>query len=242
MITANVVTADVKALNGVIHVIDKVLIPGKMEAAPDTPTAVVPLPNIVETAQSIDDFSTLVAAVVAADLVDTLSSPGPFTVFAPLNSAFAELGEETINELLANPDQLASILTYHVVSGGEAFSSSLSDGQEIETVNGAKVTVHIAVDGGVSIMTNDGMITANVVTADVKALNGVIHVIDKVLIPGVCADEHEASPLPCEDTDWNRNPSRGRDCHWVAHKPESRCALTDESDEVTAYEGCRKTC
>merc|ERR1719284_204325 len=180
MITANVVTADVKALNGVIHVIDNVLIPGQMETVttptPDTPTTAVSLPNIVETAQSIDDFSTLVAAVVAADLVDTLSSPGPFTVFAPLNSAFAELGQEKLNELLANPDQLSSILTYHVVSG-EAFSTDLSDGQQIETVNGASVTVSISMDGGVMI---DG---AKVVTADVKASNGVIHVIDKVLIP-----------------------------------------------------------
>merc|ERR1711937_1023944 len=204
MITANVVTADVKALNGVIHVIDKVLIPGQMETAttptPDTPTTAVSLPNIVETAQSIDDFSTLVAAVVAADLVDTLSSPGPFTVFAPLNSAFAELGEETISTLLANPDQLGSILTYHVVSG-EAPSSSLSDGQQIETVNGAKVTVHISTDGSVSVTTNDGMITANVVTADVKALNGVIHVIDKVLIPGDCAVQANPSPPLCEDSD-----------------------------------------
>merc|ERR1711937_887356 len=244
MITANVVTADVKALNGVIHVIDKVLIPGQMETAttptPDTPTTAVSLPNIVETAQSIDDFSTLVTAVVAAGLVDTLSSTGPFTVFAPVNSAFAKIGKETITELLANPDQLSSILTYHVVSG-EALSSSLSDGQQIETVNGAKVTVHIAADGGVSLVTNDGMISANVVTADVKALNGVIHVIDTVLIPGICTDG-EPSPSPCEDTDWTRNPSRGRDCGWVAHKPESRCALTDESNKVTAYDGCPKTC
>merc|ERR1711966_641462 len=121
--------------------------------------------------------------VVAAGLVETLSSPGPFTVFAPVNAAFAELGEDTINELLANPDQLSSILTYHVVSG-EASSSSLSDGQQIEMVNGATVTVRVAADGGVSVATDNGMVTANVVTADVKALNGVIHVIDKVLIPG----------------------------------------------------------
>merc|ERR1712054_532926 len=184
MVTANVVTADVKALNGVIHVIDKVLIPGKASTTTtNTPTTTAPLPNIVQTAQSIDDFSTLVDAVVAAGLVETLSSPGPFTVFAPVNAAFAELGEDTINELLANPDQLSSILTYHVVSG-EAFSSSLSDGQQIETVNGATVTVRVAADGGVSVVTDNGMVTANVVTADVKALNGVIHVIDKVLIPG----------------------------------------------------------
>merc|ERR1712070_1020017 len=126
--------------------------------------------------QSIDDFSTLVAAVVAADLADTLSSAGPFTVFAPLNDAFAELGDEKINELLANPNELSSILTYHVVLG-EALSSGLSDGQQIETVNGGAVTVGVTVDGAVMV---DG---ANVVTADVKCSNGVIHVIDKVLIP-----------------------------------------------------------
>merc|ERR1712031_48343 len=112
-----------------------------------------------ETAQSIDDFSTLVAAVVAADLADTLSGTGPFTVFAPLNDAFAELGDEKINGLLANPDELSSILTYHVVLG-EAFSSSLSDGQQIETFNGGAVTVSVTMDGSVMV---DG---ANVVTAD----------------------------------------------------------------------------
>merc|ERR1712147_436933 len=134
--------ADNLASNGVAHIIDGVMLP------PSGLTA--DKPNIVELAQSIDDFSTLVTAVVAADLADTLSSPGPFTVFAPVNAAFAELGQEKLNELLANPDQLGSILTYHVVSG-EAFSSSLSDGQQIETVNGAMVTVSISMDGAVMI-------------------------------------------------------------------------------------------
>merc|ERR1719262_1800008 len=100
--------------------------------------------NIVELAQSVDDLSTLVAAVVAGDLVETLSSPGPFTVFAPVNAAFAALPDGTLDTLLKpeNKDQLVDILTYHVV-GATAFSKDLSDGQRISTVEGKDVTVHI---------------------------------------------------------------------------------------------------
>merc|ERR1712048_769908 len=136
-----------------------------------------PTMNIVELAQSVDTWGTLVAAVVAGDLVETLSSPGPFTVFAPLNSAFAALPDGTLDTLLKpeNKDQLVDILTYHVV-GAKALSTDLSDGQSITTVEGKVVTVHIK-DGGVKI--ND----ANVVTPDVLATNGVVHVVDGVLIP-----------------------------------------------------------
>merc|ERR1712228_1038885 len=110
------------------------------------------LPNIVELAQSVDDLSTLVAAVVAGDLVETLSSPGPFTVFAPVNAAFAALPEGTLDTLLKpeNKDQLVDILTYHVV-GAKALSTDLSDGQTITTVEGKDVTVSI----GKSVKIND---------------------------------------------------------------------------------------
>merc|ERR1719482_2175800 len=101
-------------------------------------------PNIVELAQSVDDLSTLVAAVVAGDLVETLSSPGPFTVFAPVNAGFAALPAGTLDSLLKpeNKDQLVDILTYHVV-GAAAYSKDLSDGQTITTVEGKDVTVSI---------------------------------------------------------------------------------------------------
>merc|ERR1712032_86720 len=127
-------------------------------------------------AQSLDDLSTLVTAVVAGDLVETLSSPGPFTVFAPVNAAFAALPEGTLDTLLKpeNKDQLVDILTYHVV-GAAACSKDLSDGQTITTVEGKDVTVHI----GDGVKIND----ANVVKADVMASNGVVHVVDGVLIP-----------------------------------------------------------
>jgi uncharacterized surface protein with fasciclin (FAS1) repeats len=132
--------------------------------------------NIVEFASENTDFSTLVAAVVAAGLADTLSSDGPFTVFAPTNEAFAKLPAGTVEELLKpeNKEKLAGILTYHVVAG-KVMSKDLSDGQKASTVNGQEVTVTIA--DGVKVN------TATVTTADLEASNGVIHVIDSVIMP-----------------------------------------------------------
>merc|ERR1712166_1593718 len=165
---ATVVMADVMASNGVVHVVDGVLLP---PAPANGPTM-----NIVELAQSFDTLSTLVAAVVAGDLVTTLSSPGPFTVFAPTNDAFAALPAGTLDTLLKpeNKATLVDILTYHVV-GAVALSTDLSDGQVIDTVEGKSVTVHI----GDGVKIND----ANVVMADVMATNGVVHVLDGVLLP-----------------------------------------------------------
>ena len=133
--------------------------------------------NIVELASGNDDLSTLVAAVQAAGLVETLSGEGPFTVFAPTNAAFDALPEGTLESLLQpeNRDTLVEILTYHVVAG-EVMSTDLSDGMMAETVEGSQITISIN-DGGVSI--ND----ANVVAADVEASNGVVHVIDSVIMP-----------------------------------------------------------
>jgi len=132
--------------------------------------------DIVDIAAGNDDFSTLVAAVQAADLVDTLKGDGPFTVFAPTNAAFAALPEGTVESLLKpeNKDQLTAILTYHVVPG-KVMSGDLSDGMMATTVQGADVT--IGTEGGVTV---DG---ANVVQADIEASNGVIHVIDAVIMP-----------------------------------------------------------
>ncbi|SDI82324.1 fasciclin domain-containing protein [Salipiger marinus] len=132
--------------------------------------------DIVETAQANGSFSTLLAAAEAAGLVETLKGDGPFTVFAPTDEAFAALPEGTVDTLLQpeNKDQLTSILTYHVVPG-KVMSTDLTNGMEAETVQGSMVT--IMTEGGVTV---DG---ANVVTPDVEASNGVIHVIDAVIMP-----------------------------------------------------------
>lgn len=132
--------------------------------------------NIVEIASGNKDFTTLVVAVVAAGLAETLSGAGPFTVFAPTNEAFAKLPAGTVEELIKpeNKEKLTAILTYHVVAG-KALAADLSDGQLIKTVNGQEVSVsvgdNVKVDGAV------------VTTADLEASNGVIHVIDSVIIP-----------------------------------------------------------
>jgi len=132
--------------------------------------------TIVDLAVETDDLSTLVAAVKAADLVATLQSDGPFTVFAPTNQAFENLPDGTLDTLLKpeNKQMLADILTYHVVSG-KVMSGDLEDGMQAETVQGSSVTINI----GNAITVNG----AKVVAADVEASNGVVHIIDSVIIP-----------------------------------------------------------
>jgi transforming growth factor-beta-induced protein len=136
--------------------------------------------TIVDVAVSTEGFSTLVAAVQAAGLVETLSGEGPFTVFAPTDDAFAAALEAlgiTAEDLLADTETLTAILTYHVVAGAVPSSDVVTlDGQSVATVNGAEVM--ISVDGD-TVMVND----ATVVAVDVAASNGVIHVIDTVLLP-----------------------------------------------------------
>ncbi|MGB3617982.1 MAG: fasciclin domain-containing protein [Catalinimonas sp.] len=133
--------------------------------------------DIVTLAMEQENLSTLVAAVKAAGLVETLQGDGPFTVFAPTNDAFAALPEGTVESLLKpeNKEKLKSILTYHVVSG-KVMSTDLSDGMNAATVNGADVMVNTT-DG---VKLNDN---ASVVTADVEASNGVVHIIDAVIMP-----------------------------------------------------------
>lgn len=136
--------------------------------------------TIVDVAVANGSFTTLVAAVQAADLVETLSGEGPFTVFAPTDEAFAAALvalDLTAEELLADTELLTAVLKYHVVSGEVPASEVVKlDGESVETVNGESVT--ISVDGD-KVMVND----ANVTAVDVKASNGLIHVIDKVLLP-----------------------------------------------------------
>jgi len=133
--------------------------------------------DIVDLAVSTEFLSTLVAAVKAGDLVETLKSDGPFTVFAPTNDAFAALPEGTLESLLKpeNKDKLVAILTYHVVAG-KVKSTDLSNNMKAETVQGSNISVSIS-DAGVKI--ND----ANVTAADIMASNGIVHVIDKVILP-----------------------------------------------------------
>ena len=133
--------------------------------------------DIVDTAIKAGSFNTLVAAVQAAELVETLKSKGPFTVFAPTDGAFSQLDKSTLESLLKpeNKDQLVAILTYHVVAG-KVMSTDITDNMQPSTVNGS--TINIKLNNG-KVMIND----ATVITADVDTDNGVIHVIDKVLIP-----------------------------------------------------------
>jgi len=160
---ATVVKADIMASNGVIHVIDRVVMPTNK--------------NIVEIAAGNSAFSTLVAAVKAAGMVETLQGDGPFTVLAPTNEAFKKLPKGTVEDLLKpeNKEKLTAVLTYHVIAG-KIMSSEVSSGQSAATVNGKEITVEI---DGDTVMIGD----AKVIKTDVEATNGVIHVIDSVLLP-----------------------------------------------------------
>lgn len=169
-----VTTADNLASNGVVHIIDGVLLPPSHLASHK--------PNIVELAESVKDLSTLVAAVVAGDLVDTLSSSGPFTVFAPTNAGFNALPAGTLDSLMKpeNKDQLVDILTYHVI-GQKIPSSALKPQQGVATVEGK--TVQVFKDAKGVRVTPDGKDFKVVTSADNEASNGVVHIIDGVLIP-----------------------------------------------------------
>lgn len=136
-------------------------------------------PTIVEVAQQADDFDTLVEALQAAGLVEDLQGEGPFTVFAPTDSAFAALGS-TLDVLLeeGNEDELRSVLQYHVVSG-KAMASDVVDMEEASTLQGSAVGIQVN-DGTVML---EGQNQATVVQADIEGSNGVIHVIDTVLLP-----------------------------------------------------------
>jgi uncharacterized surface protein with fasciclin (FAS1) repeats len=170
---ATVVATDIACSNGVIHVIDAVILPVDG--------------TIVDVAAANGSFNTLVAAVKAAGLVETLSGKGPFTVLAPTDEAFAKLPAGTLEMLLKpeNKQQLVDILTYHVVPGVAAYSDAVVKMKEVPTVLGTPVAVKV-VDG--KVMLNG----ATVIAADVETSNGVIHVIDTVLLPGKPAAKRQA--------------------------------------------------
>lgn len=160
--TANVITPDVAASNGVIHAIDKVLVPPGVL-------------NIVQMAQVNSQLSSLVSAVVAADLQGTLSGPGPFTVFAPTNDAFSAAPAGL------TPQQLTTVLTYHAL-GMQVLASQIPFGAPIDTL----ASQAIAINAGTPPTISDTSATpARIIATDVRASNGVIHVIDKVLIPAL---------------------------------------------------------
>jgi transforming growth factor-beta-induced protein len=168
---AKVIITDIATSNGVIHVIDAVLLPPAEDAMMEKNT-------IVDVAVADGRFNTLVAAVTAAELVETLSGEGPFTVFAPTDDAFAALPVGTLDELLKpeNKQQLTDILLYHVVSG-KVMAADVVTLTSAPTVLGKDVTITVK-DGKVFL--ND---TVQVIITDVEASNGVIHVIDAVLLP-----------------------------------------------------------
>jgi len=144
---------------------------------PDKASDAMAEADIVDTAIAAGSFNTLVAAVQAADLVDTLKGDGPFTVFAPTDDAFAKLPPGTVESLLepGNKDKLTAVLTYHVVAG-KVMSADIAG----KTMSSATINLkNIAIDGTSGVKVNDATVTA----ADVEASNGVIHVIDTVLLP-----------------------------------------------------------
>ena len=171
---SQVTSTDIEASNGVVHVIDKVLVPEMEEAVSN---------DVVEDVKSIAEvavaggFNTLVAALSAADLVETLSGDGAFTVFAPTDEAFAALPEGMLEGLLADTEALTQLLLYHVV-GDVVKAETVVTLDEAETLAGDKVSIEV-VDGNVFV--NDSKVTST----DIEASNGVIHVIDKVLVPGM---------------------------------------------------------
>jgi uncharacterized surface protein with fasciclin (FAS1) repeats len=167
---ANVVTADVSASNGVVHVIDKVMT----------------LPTVVNHALNNPNFSILVQALTRSDLgvdyVGLLNGTGPFTVFAPTNAAFAalltELGVANLNAIPAAT--LNSVLQYHVVNGANVLSTQLTNGQQVTTFGGSKFTVNLT--GGAKIKDANNR-ESNIIATNVQGVNGVVHAIDKVILP-----------------------------------------------------------
>ncbi len=163
--TSNVTTADINASNGVIHVVNQVLMPL----------------DVVGHAAANSNFTQLVGALSTApgDLVTVLSGEGPFTVFAPINSAFEEISDVVAG---LTSEQLATVLTYHVVGGANVKSTDLVDDMSVMTVSGQEFTVNL--DNGPELIDQSGA-SVSVILTDVQATNGVIHVLEKVIIPSL---------------------------------------------------------
>jgi transforming growth factor-beta-induced protein len=160
---ATVIAVDIEASNGIIHVIDRVILPE-------------PIQDIVQLARSTGIFNTLLAAVEAAGLTDVLKGSGPFTVFAPTDEAFAAIPAGALAALVADTEALTAVLTYHVVAG-ELRAADVLGSTSLTTVNGAQASVSLDGEGRPRIA--DALITAT----DIRAKNGVVHVIDRVIFP-----------------------------------------------------------
>ena len=163
---SNITATDIEASNGVVHLVDRVLLPANRD--------------IVATAQALPDFSILVEAVAAAGLVETLQGTGPFTVFAPTNAAFAALLAElgvSKAALLADKAMLTKVLTYHVLPS-RVLKAEVPVGKPITTVQGQSFTINASLQ-----ITDQNARVANLVGTDVFTSNGVIHVVDRVLLP-----------------------------------------------------------
>jgi len=182
---ANVIATDVFASNGIIHVLDAVLLP------PADPEPTAPLANIAETAAAAGNFNTLIAALQATGLDTVVADESlTLTVFAPTDAAFAKLGEDTINALLADPDTLADILAYHAIDGAVDSTTAISlAGTSVTMLNGDEAM--ISLDGD-QLLINMSAVTVT----DIQASNGIIHVIDTVLIPPTDVDPVTSEPLP----------------------------------------------
>lgn len=257
---SNVILADVLAINGVIHVIDQVLVPGSVNVpfflakCKETAEEVSAL-DIPGTAIAADSFNTLVAALDAADLVGALAEPnGPFTVFAPTDDAFSALPDGLVDCLLEpeNKQSLIDVLFYHVASG-QALSTDLNDDQQIATLlEGAELKVDLS---GGTVKIND----STVITPDVIASNGVIHIIDQVLVPPrleICGvggdDESEDDRAECSYLGVARSagqyltgPTHTCLCttggHWIDCRPNTNDKKTIEqvvtdSDQLSTLE------
>merc|ERR1711959_452567 len=182
----NVIKADNLASNGVVHIIDGVLLP----PAP-------PLKNIVDLAASTADLSTLVTALTAGKLTGALSGTGPFTVFAPINEAFARLPKATLKKLLdpSNIKELDAILEYHVISGAAVHKADLKLGRQyVKTLEGKKVEIYKTESGEVFVKVR--LSWAKVIAVDVGASNGVVHIIDAVLDGGLIPFPPFPPPAP----------------------------------------------
>ncbi len=176
--SAKVIITDIEASNGVIHVIDAVILPPSMVAEAESEEMMASTKSIAEIAVEDGRFTTLVAALEAAGLVETLSGEGEFTVFAPVDEAFAALPEGTVEALLQDPDgALTNVLLYHVVSG-TVKAEDVVGLEAAPTLQGQNIT--IAVDGDGQVFLNG---TVKVIITDIVASNGVVHVIDAVLLP-----------------------------------------------------------
>ena len=202
---AQVVIADLMADNGVVHVIDAVLTP--------------PVITVVDIILGSEVHTTLAAAVAAAGLVDALSAEGPFTVFAPTDDAFDALPAGLLDALLDDPTgDLTDILLYHVV-GAQALSTDLADGQVIETLLGESITVTINAEGEVYI--NNAM----VIVADIVADNGIVHVINAVLVPDTSTNTDN---IIADFTNFNLYPNPVRDRLNISMELQSANAVTIE--------------